>query len=112
MSINDLNFQSGEVTESLDPTILDDYLQEISEWRVSGISVAMLQRDYKCKNFVQAMDVAQEIGQLSERHNHHPELTVSYGNLKVCWWTHTASGITSNDVYMANQCDGIYQPGQ
>ena len=109
MSINDLIFQSGEVTESLHPAVLDDYLQDLPEWQVAGMSVAMLVRDYKCKNFVQAMELAQKIGQLSERQNHHPELTVSYGSLKVSWWTHTASGIAGNDVYMANQCDAIYQ---
>jgi len=108
MTISDLTFQAGNITQPLNTTELDEYLGEISDWQVSGLATASLIRDFKCKDFVTAMTLAEAIGQLAERYNHHPELTITYGNLQVSWWTHTASGITGNDVFMALQCDHIY----
>ena len=108
MTISDLTFQSGVITRPLNTTELDEYLDEISDWQVSGLATASLIRDFKCKDFVTAMALAEAIGKLSERYNHHPELTITHGNLQVSWWTHTASGITGNDVFMALQCDVSY----
>jgi len=108
MTISDLTFQSGEITRPLNTTELDEYLGEISDWQVSGLATASLIRDFKCKDFVTAKALAEAIGQLAERYNHHPELTITYGNLQVSWWTHTASGIAGNDVFMARQCDLSY----
>ena len=107
MTISDLTFESGEITRPLNTAELDEYLSDISDWQVSGLATASLMRDFKCKNFVTAMALAEAIGNLAERYNHHPELTITYGNLHVSWWTHTASGITGNDVFMALQCDLI-----
>ncbi len=108
MTISDLTFQSGAINRPLNTTELDEYLGEISDWHVSGLATASLIRDFKCKDFITAMALAEAIGKLSERYNHHPELTITYGNLQVSWWTHTASGITGNDVFMALQCDVSY----
>jgi 4a-hydroxytetrahydrobiopterin dehydratase len=108
MTISDLKFQSGHITQPLNTTELDEYLDDISDWQVSGLATASLTRDFTCKDFVTAMALAEAIAQLAERYNHHPALTITYGNLQVSWWTHTASGITGNDVFMALQCDLLY----
>jgi len=109
MTISDLTFQTGTITRPLNTAELDEYLNEISDWQVSGLATASLIRDFKCKNFVDAMSLAEAISVLAERYNHHPELTITYGNVHVSWWTHTATGITGNDAFMALQCDFIYQ---
>ena len=108
MNINDLNFASGDITETVDPALLDDFLQSLTSWRVSGVSIATLVRDFKFRNFVDAMAFAGEITNLAEQYNHHPELKITYGSIQVSWWTHTASGITTNDLFMAGQCDQAY----
>ena len=109
MAISELSFQSDPVTDPMDASDLDGFLQELPEWQIKGLSIASLIRDFKCDNFVGAMALAEKISELAERFNHHPELTVTWGNLRVSWWTHTASGIASNDVYMAYQCDLLVQ---
>ena len=108
MNINELHFATGDITESVDPALLDDFLQSLPAWRVSGVSIATLVRDFKFSNFVDAMSFAEDICSLAEQYNHHPELKITYGNLQVSWWTHTASGITTNDLFMAGQCDQAY----
>ncbi len=107
LTIDGLSFQPGTVTETVDATVLDEYLGAIPDWQVAGMSIAQLVRDYTFTDFLQALAAANAVGELSERHGHHPELTITYGGLHVAWWTHTASGITTNDVFMASQCDEI-----
>ncbi|MDA0789130.1 MAG: 4a-hydroxytetrahydrobiopterin dehydratase [Proteobacteria bacterium] len=107
--MSDLTFQPGNITDVLDTAQLDEYLENLPEWEVTGVSTAMLTREYSLGNFVNAMDFARKITDLAEQFNHHPELTITYGKLRVSWWTHTASGIASNDIFMASRCDLIYQ---
>ena len=109
MTISDLSFQSDPVTVCLEPSQLNSFLPELPEWQIEGLSIASLVRDFRCDNFLGAMALAEKISALAENYNHHPELTVTWGNLRVSWWPHTASGITRNDVYMAHQCDLMVQ---
>ena len=109
MEISDLSFQSDPITVRIKPPQLDGFLPELSEWQIEGLSIASLVRDFRCDNFLGAMALAEKVSALAEKYNHHPELTITWGNLRVSWWTHTASGITSNDVYMAHQCDLMVQ---
>jgi 4a-hydroxytetrahydrobiopterin dehydratase len=104
-NVVDLSFQQGHITETLEPTALDEFLKQLPEWQVSGITTASLVREFDVGDFVSAMALATEITGLAEKYNHHPELNVTYGKLRVSWWTHTADGITQNDVLLAALSD-------
>ena len=39
---------------------------------------------------------------------HHPEMTISWGEVAVRLTTHDAGGITGNDIDMAERLNGIY----
>ncbi|MDS0259459.1 4a-hydroxytetrahydrobiopterin dehydratase [Haloarcula sp. S1CR25-12] len=40
---------------------------------------------------------------------HHPEMTISWGEVEVRLTTHDAGGITDNDIDMAERLNGIYE---
>ena len=105
MIISDLYFQSSPQTTSLDPQELDNLMTELPQWEIQGLSVACLVREYKCADFLSAMALATRIAELAEHYDHHPELTIRWGVLGIKWWTHTANGITGNDVFLAYQCE-------
>ncbi|CAB4686381.1 unannotated protein [freshwater metagenome] len=68
---------------------------------------AALERTFPFPNFVDALAFANRVGELAETQNHHPELTVSWGAVKVRWSTHTAGGVTDLDVAMAERCAAL-----
>ncbi len=77
-------------------------------WRLIAVGgVPRLQRVITLKNFVQAMELAQKVGELAEREGHHPALLVEWGQLTVSWWTHAILNLHRNDFIMAAKTDRI-----
>ncbi|MDP2227342.1 MAG: 4a-hydroxytetrahydrobiopterin dehydratase [Moraxellaceae bacterium] len=74
--------------------------------------IRRLLKTYPTANFVQALALAQRVGWLAEREQHHPELTVAWGRLTVAWWTTAVSGLTDQDFRMAAATDEILYNGK
>jgi 4a-hydroxytetrahydrobiopterin dehydratase len=83
------------------------------EWRVVERSdakhglVKLLTREYRFKNFVEAMRGAARIGEMAEEQQHHPDLRVSWGRLDVEVWTHKIGGLTESDFIFAAKSDAL-----
>jgi 4a-hydroxytetrahydrobiopterin dehydratase len=71
-------------------------------------SVMMLKREYRFKNFKDAMVFAARIGDLAEEQQHHPDMHVAWGKVGVDIWTHKIGGLTESDVVFAAKCDAVY----
>ncbi len=54
-------------------------------------------REFKFKNFSQALEFVNKVGIVAEELNHHPDITLKWGYVKVEYWTHTANGLTQID---------------
>ena len=87
---------------------LEELLPQISQWKiVEQDGVKRLKREYKFKNFVEALAFANKVGAIAEEENHHPAITVEWGKTTVAWWTHKIKGLHRNDVIMAAKTDGL-----
>lgn len=60
-----------------------------------------LERTFELDSFRDALDFVNRLGALAEAEDHHPDITISYRNVTVRWWTHTAGGITDRDRELA-----------
>lgn len=88
---------------------LGQLMPEIPEWEVVTLDgETQLRRVFRFKNFVQALDFANRVGELAEAHNHHPALLVEWGKVTVRWWTHKIGGLHRNDVVMAAKTDRAF----
>jgi len=67
-----------------------------------------LERVFKFKNFIQALDFTNVIGRLSEAQGHHPEITLTWGKVTVRIWTHKINGLHENDFILAAKIDKIF----
>ena len=75
------------------------------EWRREGDALV---RDFELSGFTAAIERVNRIAELAERANHHPDLLVhGYKNLRVTLTTHSAGGVTDNDLELARQIDGL-----
>ena len=97
-----------------DPMLTDAEIAElhhqVSEWQVIEVDgIKRLQRIFKLKNFVAAMDFANKIGEVAEEEDHHPMLIVEWGRVTVQWWTHVVKGLHKNDFVMAAKTDHIFE---
>jgi 4a-hydroxytetrahydrobiopterin dehydratase len=64
-----------------------------------------LEKVYPFKDFREALDFVNRVGELAEKANHHPDLHLSYGKVKMEIWSHKAGGLTENDFILAAQAD-------
>jgi 4a-hydroxytetrahydrobiopterin dehydratase len=89
---------------------IEEHLTELPEWDiVEREGVARLERTFEFRNFARALAFTNQVGELAEAENHHPAILLRWGGATVSWWTHSAGGITENDVAMAARCDSLYE---
>jgi 4a-hydroxytetrahydrobiopterin dehydratase len=74
-------------------------------WKV--IDEHHLEREYRFDNFRDALELVNEIGELAELENHHPDLQLSYGKVVVQLWTHKIHGLHENDFILAAKIDAL-----
>jgi len=70
--------------------------------------VKILTRTFEFGNFAQAMAFAVRIGEAADAADHHPEITVSWGRVRIEWWSHDANGVTSRDIALAETTNRLY----
>ncbi|EAQ32033.1 MULTISPECIES: 4a-hydroxytetrahydrobiopterin dehydratase [Idiomarina] len=107
-----LNQEHCEACNADAPKVSDDELaslmREIPEWTpVSDDGVMMLRREFKFKNFRQALEFTNKVGEIAEAEKHHPEIITEWGKATVTWWTHAINGLHKNDFVMAAKTDEI-----
>ncbi len=95
------------------PTLKDaeisSLMPQVPEWHVAAVNgVKRLRREFKFKDFRQALDFAVRVGDLAEREQHHPDLHVGWGRVLVETWTHKIRGLHHNDFIVAAKTDALY----
>jgi len=81
-------------------------MAQVSDWEVIEIEgVRRLQREFKFKNFADALSFTNQVGALAEEEDHHPALLTEWGVVTVTWWTHAVKGLHKNDFIMAAKVD-------
>lgn len=75
------------------------------EWKV--IDYQRLERSYKFKNFKEALDFTNQVGELAEKEGHHPDIYLSWGKVLVKLWTHKINGLHENDFILAAKIDEL-----
>ncbi|MCA1754597.1 MAG: 4a-hydroxytetrahydrobiopterin dehydratase [Spirochaeta sp.] len=93
-----------------EPPIGEEELQrsltQIPEWNViQEGEVRKLTREFRFKNFQQALEFGNRVGELAEEHRHHPLLCIEWGRTTVTWWTHAIEDLHLNDCVMAAKTD-------
>jgi 4a-hydroxytetrahydrobiopterin dehydratase len=54
------------------------------------------------------MAFATRVGEAADAADHHPEITVSWGVVRVDWWSHDVKGVTSRDISLAETTNRLY----
>jgi 4a-hydroxytetrahydrobiopterin dehydratase len=91
-------------TTSLSDSELQARLPDLPGWRIENNALV---RDLKTDGWPTTLMVVNAIGFLAEAADHHPDLQVSWGSVRIALWTHTASGITESDVALAREFDRL-----
>lgn len=109
-----LNQQHCEACQAGAPLVteeeLADLIKQIPDWTpivVDGIM--QLEREFKFKNFKQAIAFTNRVGDMAEAEGHHPALLTEWGKVKITWWTHKIKGLHQNDFICAAKTDELLE---
>ncbi len=68
-------------------------------WQV--IQEHHLEKEFHFKNFREALSFVNYVGELAESVNHHPDLYLAWGLVRVTLWTHKIAGLSESDFVFA-----------
>jgi 4a-hydroxytetrahydrobiopterin dehydratase len=66
-----------------------------------------LEKEYRFKDFVEALAFVNRLGDVAEAEGHHPDVFLAWGRVKVTLWTHSVGGLSENDFILAAKADGV-----
>jgi 4a-hydroxytetrahydrobiopterin dehydratase len=94
------------------PTVTEEEMKtlgkEVSEWEVlERDGIKQLEREFKFRNFAEALAFTNKVGDLAESAGHHPAILTEWGRVTVNWWTHKIHGLHRNDYIMAARTDEL-----
>ena len=83
-------------------------LAEVPKWHVvEHDGVARIEREFTFPDFSTAMAYAVRIGAVADAEDHHPDLHIGWGKVRVETWTHKIKGLHRNDFILAAKIDAL-----
>ncbi len=66
-----------------------------------------LEKEYKFKDFKEALAFTNRVGEIAENEDHHPDISLGWGKVKLTLWTHAIDGLSINDFILAAKSDQV-----
>jgi len=81
-------------------------VQRVDGWKLSGDG-KHVSKEFKFKNFLEAMGFANKITAIAEEEGHHPDLSIGWGRVGIELTTHAIKGLSENDFILAAKIDKL-----
>ena len=96
-------------TPPFDTTEIHKYLKKVDGWDVKSDEKDnfYLIKNFNFKNFEQSQIFVNQIGNIAELENHHPDIYFGWGYCKVKIFTHAIKGLAESDFILAAKIDKI-----
>lgn len=81
-------------------------LEKLGEgWRV--VAEHHLEKEYRFRNFREALAFTNRVGEVAEAQGHHPDIHLAWGKVRLTVWTHKIDGLTESDFIFAAKVDDL-----
>ena len=91
------------------PLTLDEaerFHAEVPQWGLVD-DAHRIEREFRFKNFREALSFVDRVGELAESQGHHPDILLSWGKAEITTWTHKIDGLTESDFILAAKIDKL-----
>jgi 4a-hydroxytetrahydrobiopterin dehydratase len=91
--------------EKLTDQQVQNALKDLNGWEFKDGSI---KKTFKTRNFPLAMGFVTAVGGFCQKQNHHPDyILMKFKEIEVSFSTHSAGGITQNDLDIASDLEKI-----
>lgn len=88
----------------LEDSQIEVRLAELPGWRRAGDAI---EKTFERGDFVGSVKFVDSLVEPAEEMGHHPDLEISWGEVKVSLSTHSEGGLTANDFELAARIDAL-----
>ena len=81
--------------------------QQISDWLILRDGTHRLRKQFKFKDFKQALAFVNQVAEVAEVEGHHPDIYVYYNKVQLDLFTHAVGGLSENDFIMAAKVNSL-----
>ena len=67
----------------------------------------MLARSWQFPSFRRALEFVNQVASLAEKHDHHPDILLSYRQVQLQLSTHSEGGLTERDFFFASEINTL-----
>ena len=85
---------------------LEELERQLPDWEV--VEGHHLRREFRFRNFREALDFVNRVGELAEEQGHHPDVQFGWGRAAITIFTHKIDGLTESDFVLAAKVDRLY----
>ncbi|MBI2421042.1 MAG: 4a-hydroxytetrahydrobiopterin dehydratase [Candidatus Levybacteria bacterium] len=85
----------------------DSLLNKISNWNLLRDGEHKLRKQFKFRDFKEAMRFVNEVAEAAEAEGHHPDIYIFYNKVQIDLFTHAVGGLSENDFIMASKIDKL-----
>lgn len=80
-------------------------LADLPGWQIA--ENGLLQKEFIFASYAATLLFVNTVAGLAERENHHPDLEVGYGRVKISYSTHDVAGLSRNDFICAAKIEAL-----
>ena len=86
------------------------YQKKVDGWEINKEKkkIFFLNKKFSFKNFLESQKFINEVGKISEKEGHHPDIKFGWGYAEVKITTHAIEGLSENDFILAAKIDQIF----
>jgi len=80
-------------------------LKHLHAWKIVDDTI---EKNYKFNNFREAVEFINEVAEVAEKQNHHPDILLwNWNNVKLTLTTHAVRGLSKDDFVLAAKIDKL-----
>lgn len=91
-------------TPLLTETEITDALDSLPEWSRAGDAI---NRTVQAPSFLAGIELVRRVAEAAEAANHHPDVDIRWRKVTFVLSTHSAGGLTAQDVALAREIDRL-----
>jgi 4a-hydroxytetrahydrobiopterin dehydratase len=81
------------------------FVEQLQGW--DAVEEHHLRKIFAFRDFREALDFVNRVGELAEEQGHHPDISFGWGRAEITIWTHKINGLTESDFILAAKIDKL-----
>jgi 4a-hydroxytetrahydrobiopterin dehydratase len=90
---------------ALSQTEVQGKLRGLPGWELTKSKT--IQKKFTFGDFKEALAFVNQVGELAEKSDHHPDITITYNKVTLSLSTHSAGGLTTKDFDLAGHIEKV-----